>query len=158
MLPNPLVLIALLVLSAGCAAEASSCPRVAGQFQPLYTQLSGTCGEITDPLRIAIDDVPQPVQTSIVTYPNGRLTTEVQRRGCSVRMTQLFESPAAGQPQSYLTGEELSVLSANEMVGQVQMTRYDLNRNPTCWGVYDARLLKETQTVGAAVNGATGAR
>jgi hypothetical protein len=140
------------VLGLGCAAEELGCPRVAGQFQPLYTPLSGSCGAIADPLLVNIDDVPQASQTNILMFGNGRLTTEVVLRGCSVQMIQQFE--ASDRLQTYLEARELNVENANELNGQVSMFRYGADGNISCWGVYQARLLKETAAIGAAVGAA----
>jgi len=141
------------VLGLSCTAEEVACPRVAGQFQPLYTPLSGSCGVIADPMLVKIDDVPQASQTSILMFGNGRLTTEVMLRGCSVQITQQFE--ASDRLQTYLEARELSVESANELAGQVSMFRYGPDGNVSCWGVYQARLLKETAALGAAVGAAS---
>jgi hypothetical protein len=116
--------------------------------------VSGSCGAIVDPLRVDIDDVPQSVQTNIQMFPNGRLTTDIVRKGCSLQMSQLFESPMPGNYQSYILGPELSVESETELSGRVLMTRWDAVGNIACSGEYDARLLKSTATVGAAVIGA----
>lgn len=151
-----LIAMSCALVGIGCRPEEQTCPRVAGQFQALYTPLTGSCGEVLAPPRVAIVDGPQPVQTSILTFPNGRLTTEVVRRGCTVQMTQLFESPSAGKPQSYITGPDLAVQSANELRGLVSMTRYDTQGNVACSGSYDAHLVKESATIGAAVSGVGG--
>jgi len=143
------------VLGLGCVAEEVACPRVVGQFQPLYTPLSGSCGAIADPMLVKIDDVPQSSQTSVLMFGNGRLTTEVMLRGCSVQMIQQFE--ASDRLQTYLEARELSVESANELSGQVSMFRYGADGNVSCWGVYQARLLKETAALGAAAVGAAAA-
>jgi hypothetical protein len=140
------------VLGLSCAAEELGCPRVVGQFQPLYTPLSGTCGPFADPMLVKIDDVPQASQTSILMFGNGRLTTEVVLRGCSVQMIQQFE--ASDRLQTYLEARELSVESADELAGQVSMFRYGTDGNVSCWGVYQARLLKEKAAIGAAVGAA----
>jgi hypothetical protein len=147
-----LILASLPVLGLSCAAEEVGCPRVVGQFQPLYTPLSGSCGVIADPMFVKIEDVPQASQTNVLMFGNGRLTTEVVLRGCSVQMIQQFET--AERLQTYLEAPELSVESANELAGQVSMFRYDPAGNVSCWGVYQARLLKETAAIGAAVGAA----
>jgi hypothetical protein len=153
MIPIRLILVSLGVFGLGCAAEEMGCPRVVGQFQPLYTPLSGSCGAIADPMLVKIDDVPQASQTNILMFGNGRLTTEVVLRGCSVQMKQQFET-AEARLQTYLEARELAVESANELTGQVSMFRYDPAGNVSCWGVYQARLTKETAAIGAAVGAA----
>jgi hypothetical protein len=152
MILHRLILVSAVMLGSSCAAEELSCPRVAGQFQALYTPLQGTCGYISDPLMVLIDDKPQSVQTNILMFGNGRLTTDIVMMGCSVQMTQQFES--VGKLETYIAAPELAVESANELSGQISMWRYDTVGNLACSGVYDARFVKETATTGAAVVGA----
>jgi hypothetical protein len=156
MILKSLILVSIgLCAVVGCAAEEGGCPKVVGQFHPLYKQMSGTCGSITDsqPL-VKIDDGPQGAQTSILMFGNGRLTTEVVVRGCSVQMKQQFETDA--RVQSYLEALELSVESENELAGQVSMSRYGADGTVSCSGVYEAHLTKETVAVGTAVGAAAG--
>lgn len=159
-----LTLFTLVLGTLGCSQDPEVCPRVAGQFQPLYTPLAVTtpspvpyCSQGPDLLRVDIDDTPKPVQTNVVTLSTGRLTTEVVRRGCTVQMSQLFESPGPGQPQLYLSATDLVVHSATEMSGPISMTRYSADGNIACWAPYHARLVKGSDAVGAAVGQAVAA-
>jgi hypothetical protein len=137
----------LLLVGAGCGADDGLCPAVKGVYEPLYVARSGTCGPLTDANHVPIEN-----DTQIQKFANVDVETETIVMGCRLNMTQTVRDKM-GIPQKQIVGAALDVQSSNQVAGMVTLTRYDAAGTPVCWGEYDAKLQKDTTTLGGATEG-----
>jgi hypothetical protein len=135
-------------VAAGCGSEDEGCPNVQGSFQSLYVELSGSCGPIDNPYPVPFEGGASGVNTIIERRVNSNITTDIVLKGCSVGMTQIV-SDKDGAVMSQIDSSDLEIMSANELIGQVTLTRYDQGEL-TCSSVYEAYYSKQTAIIGAA--------
>lgn len=140
-----------LTLLVGCAAEAGTCPRVAGYYQPLYTPVSTTCAAV--PVFPVPFEGPNNTKTDYL--GNAQVSTEVVMKGCTVRMYQTVAS-RAGTVSLQIQGETLSIKSESELDGLVTVKQFDTMGQPACGGTYNAQFSKGTVTSGGAASSSVG--
>lgn len=144
----------LVALVAGCAAESATCPTVGGNYQPLYTPVSGTCGPLSNNFLVPFNGGTGGNNVDVQNLPNAKVSTEIVMKGCTVRMTQTVEK--GNIVSSKIDGEEISVRSENELSGMVTVTQFDDMGQAACSGTYDAEFTKNPMTVGGAASSSTG--
>jgi len=135
-----------------CNSPPKSCPAIGGTYQPLYTVRSGTCGPLTNANNIKVEN-----NILIEKFANVDVETETIVMGCWLNMTQIVRDKM-GAPQQRIDGSSLDVQSADLLSGMVTLTRYDAAGGVSCYGEYDAQLMKPTTTIGGAAVGAGAAQ
>lgn len=132
----------------GCAVDDQVCAPVNGRYQPLYTQISGTCGEIQSPNMVEFESGAPGLRMVTENRLDSDVTTIVVLKGCTVRVTQTVATKA-GQLESQIDGDEIRVQNANVLEGQVSYVKYDPMSQPMCTGVYNATFSKNLVPLGA---------
>jgi len=134
-----------------CGGKVSNCPAVQGNYLPEYRPLSGSCGPIANPFAVPIDGGRKGVNMIITNLPNGRVSTDIVMKGCSMRMTQTVQN-AGGQPASVLDGDPIYIQNENELDGTVSFMQFDtMTGGVACTGMYEARFTKQSSPVGGAL-------
>jgi hypothetical protein len=142
------------VLVGGCAAESATCPPVGGDYQPLYTPLSGNCGQLANIFPVPFNGGTGGNNVDVKNLPNAKVSTEIVMKGCTVRMTQIVEK--GNLVASKIDGDKISVRSENELTGMVSVTQFDDLGQAACYGTYDAQFTKNPMLVGGAASSSTG--
>ncbi|MFI5308190.1 MAG: hypothetical protein ACHQ53_12595 [Polyangiales bacterium] len=144
-------MVAFGMAGAGCGGKIPNCPAVEGTYLPEYRPLSGSCGPISNPFAVPIDGGHKGVNMIITNLPNGRVSTDIVMKGCSMRVTQTVQD-AAGQPASTLDGDPIYVQNENELSGTVSFMQFDpTTGSVACSGMYEARFTKQSSPVGGAL-------
>jgi hypothetical protein len=121
-----------------------NCEQARGIFEPLYTRLSGECGNLDDANNVRLEG-----DIQIEKFANVDVETETVIDGCSVSLVQIVRDKV-GVPQKRIAGT-LQIDSPTRLAGQVTLTRHDTNGVPVCFGTYDAVLAKNTVVGGGGL-------
>jgi hypothetical protein len=133
----------------GCSPEPKMCGAVKGNYQALYTPMTGNCGPVVNPHRVPFDGGNNGVNTIIQKFANADVVTEIVMMGCTARMTQTVQH--SGAVMSKIDGSPINIEDENELRGMVTLTRYDGMGGVSCIGTYDATFtLNSTATIAAA--------
>jgi hypothetical protein len=131
--------------------SAPTCPTVQGNYLPEFRSISGSCGQISNPFAVPIDSGRKGMNMIITNLPNGRVSTDIVMKGCSMRITQTVQD-AMGKPVSVLDGDPIYVQNENELAGTVSFMQFDTTTGRVaCTGMYEARFLKQSSPVGGAL-------
>jgi hypothetical protein len=136
-----------------CNTEPKTCDKVAGLYQPLYTWVDGSCGNIVNPNMVPFDGGLHGVNTIMQNLANILVTTDIVMKGCTVHMTQKVQNREGGFLQSQIDGASIRIQNQDQLTGRVAVVQYDATGTPMCSGNYDAMFTKNGSTVGSAANG-----
>lgn len=135
---------------AGCTADTGSCPKVEGDFAPLYSYKTGNCGMISNAWPVPFEGGPSGNNTTMRSLGNAKVTTDIVMKGCTVRMNQIID-PGPGAGMSEIAGD-VTIHNENQLEGVVSVTVFDPTGQPACSGTYDAEFTKPAPTAGGAAN------
>jgi hypothetical protein len=124
------------VASGGCLSE-DDCEQIAGDFTAVHQQLEGSCSLIP-PTRYSFED--KTMSTIEESDMGGRVTTEVNRLGCTLAITKT-RTDNANSLRWQMVGD-LDVDNPKRISGV--MTRYEWANSGqiACQGLYDTTMTK----------------
>lgn len=132
--------------------ERVSCPPPSGVYEGNFTELSGDCGPLDEPIGLRFDGGVSGQSTNIERRADGQVSLSVVLAPCRLD----FERTTAdgdGVPESVLEGDGLIIGADASIRGTVTLTRLDPSGATTCSGTYEAVFTAaESATLGAASN------